>query len=59
MKKADKAAEIIIEAAEGLTRREWRQIAELIDRKFEEAANRVQFSREDAERAKDLYRVER
>lgn len=57
MSSADKA-NIIIEYAEGLTRREWMRIVELIDRKFEEAANRVTLTRQDTDRLKELYRIE-
>lgn len=57
MSSADKA-NIIIENVEGLTRREWTRIVELIDRKFEEAANRVTLTRQATDRLKELYRIE-
>lgn len=57
MSNSDKA-NIIIEYAEGLTRAEWKRIAALIDRKFEEAANRVTLTREDTNRMKEIFRIE-
>lgn len=51
-------AEAIFSAAEGLTRAEWEKIRELIDRKYDEAARRVQLSREDMIKIIELYKVE-
>lgn len=58
-KAMDNKAETIFSAAEGLTRTEWERIRELIDRKFDEAASKVKFSKEDATKASELYKVER
>ena len=55
----DQRANAIFECAEGLTRAEWRRIVEMVDRKFDEAANRVTITRQEIDRMKELYRVER
>lgn len=51
-------AKTIINAAMGLKRYEWRRIAHFIDRKFDEASNRIELTQEDANRIEFMVRLD-
>lgn len=51
-------ARAILEAATGLKRHEWYRIVNEVNKRFDAASNRIALTREDAEGAEYLLRVE-